>query len=68
VVFYTDGLVEHGRTGIDEGVERLTRTLGELQGLPLEELCDQVLDRIVVGRTDDDIAVLAVRCHPQNAA
>lgn len=67
VVFYTDGLVEHGRTGIDEGVERLTHTLGELQGLPLEELCDQVLGRIVIGRTDDDIAVLAVRCHPQNA-
>ena len=30
VVFYTDGLVEHGRTGIDEGIARLAAELGEL--------------------------------------
>jgi PAS domain S-box-containing protein len=60
----TDGLIEHGRTGIDEGLTRLTEALTELGDLPLEELCDQLLDRIVTGRADDDIALLAVRCHP----
>jgi phosphoserine phosphatase RsbU/P len=67
VVFYTDGLVEHGRTGIDEGIARLGTHLAELAGLPLEELCDQLLTRIAVGRADDDIALLAVRARPENA-
>ena len=65
VIFYTDGLIEHGRTGIDEGLDRLTATLRQLTATPLHELCDQLLDRIVTGRTDDDIALLAVRCDPQ---
>ncbi|HEY4605931.1 MAG TPA: GAF domain-containing SpoIIE family protein phosphatase, partial [Blastococcus sp.] len=62
VLLYTDGLVEHGRTGIDEGITRLSGQLAELVDVPLEKLCDQLLDRIVPGRADDDIAVLAVRC------
>jgi serine phosphatase RsbU (regulator of sigma subunit) len=64
VVFYTDGLVEYGRTGIDEGITRLIDQLAELTDQPLEKLCDQLLDRIAPGRADDDIALLAVRCHP----
>ncbi len=63
VVFYTDGVVEHGRSGIDDGLTRLTGVLAELVHLPLDELCDQMLTRIVDGRTDDDIAVLVLRCH-----
>src|SRR3954453_2504364 len=62
LLLYTDGLVEHGRTGIDEGITRLSGQLAELVDVPLEKLCDQLLDRIVPGRADDDIAVLAVRC------
>jgi phosphoserine phosphatase RsbU/P len=65
VVLYTDGLVEHGRTGIDEGIARLAAALPELAYLPLEKLCDQLLDRIVPGRADDDIALLALHCHPR---
>jgi phosphoserine phosphatase RsbU/P len=64
VVFHTDGLVEHGRTGIDEGLIRLTGQLAALSALDLEMLCDQLLDGIVTGRADDDIALLAVRCDP----
>ncbi len=66
VVFYTDGIVEHGRSGIDEGIIRLTEVLAELRHLPLEELCDRLLTRIVDGRTDDDVAILAVRCDPED--
>ncbi len=64
VLLVTDGLIEHGRTGIDEGLARLTRALSEISDLPLEELCDRLLDRILTGRADDDIALVAVRCRP----
>jgi serine phosphatase RsbU (regulator of sigma subunit)/PAS domain-containing protein len=67
VVFYTDGLIEQGRTGIDEGIARLTVHLAGLADLPLEKICDQLLDRIAPGRADDDIAILAVRCDPEEA-
>ena len=65
LVFYTDGLIEYGRTGIDEGIARLAGHLAQLPGLGLDELCDQLLGRIVPDRADDDIAVLAVRCCPR---
>jgi len=64
VVFYTDGLLEHGRSGIDAGLERLADVLVDAAALPLDDLCDLLLSRIVAGRSDDDIAVLAVRFHP----
>jgi serine phosphatase RsbU (regulator of sigma subunit) len=67
VVFYTDGLVEHGRSGIDDGLTRLCSELAQLAGVPVEKLCDQLLDRIVTGRADDDIALLAVRSLPEDA-
>jgi phosphoserine phosphatase RsbU/P len=67
VVFYTDGIIEHGRTGIDEGITRLSAHLAEACGLPLEDLCEQLLASVAPGRADDDIALLAVRAHPQDA-
>jgi sigma-B regulation protein RsbU (phosphoserine phosphatase) len=67
VIFYTDGLVEHGRTSIDDGIARLTRLVAELAGASVDELCDLLLERIVDRRSDDDIAIVAVRCHPQDA-
>ncbi|WP_222268715.1 SpoIIE family protein phosphatase [Modestobacter marinus] len=67
VVFYTDGLVEHGHSGIDDGLARLCAELAQLAAVPVEKLCDQLLDRIVTGRADDDIALLAVRAHPEDA-
>jgi serine phosphatase RsbU (regulator of sigma subunit) len=64
VVLCTDGLVETGRTGLDEGLARLSGTLTELAGAPVEELCDRLLEKLVPGRADDDIALLAVRVRP----
>ena len=66
LVLYTDGLIEHGRTAIDEGISRLTALVGELGGLDVDGLCDQLLERIVVGRSDDDVAIVAVRFHPED--
>ena len=64
VVFYTDGLVEHGRTGIDEGLARLAGLAEELRDEKLDALCDGLLARIVRHRSDDDVAIVAVRCDP----
>jgi serine phosphatase RsbU (regulator of sigma subunit) len=65
VVLYTDGLVENGRTGLDEGIAKLSDELAGLHTLPLHDLCDQLLEALVPGRADDDIAVLAVRVLPE---
>jgi hypothetical protein len=61
VVLYTDGLLEHQRTGIDEGLRRLSSVLTGLSERSAAEICDEVLDRIVTGPADDDVALLVVR-------
>ncbi len=67
LLFYTDGLIEQGRTLIDEGIARLTAVTAELGHLTVDQVCDQLLARIVQHRSDDDIAIVAVRCHPHDA-
>jgi phosphoserine phosphatase RsbU/P len=68
VLLYTDGLVEQRhdghRSSIDEGVSRLRAELAELGGVPVEQLCDDLLRRVLRGPADDDVALLAVRCRP----
>jgi serine phosphatase RsbU (regulator of sigma subunit) len=66
LLFYTDGLVEQGRTTIDDGLERLVDVVRDLGDLGADELCDALLDRIVARRSEDDVAIVAVRCHPQD--
>lgn len=68
LLFYTDGLVEQGRTGIDEGTARLVDAVRELGPVPVDRLCDALIERIVGGRPEDDVAVVAVRCHGQDGA
>ena len=34
--------------------------------MPLEQLCDELLDRMSAGADEDDIALLAVRSHPED--
>jgi serine phosphatase RsbU (regulator of sigma subunit) len=60
VVLYTDGLVEHRGTDLDDGTRWLVQALTTLAGAPLEELCDTLLAD-APGACDDDVAVLAVR-------
>ncbi len=66
VLLYTDGLVERRDSDLDAGVLRLRETLAELAHLPLEELLDEVLERLVDGRPEDDVALVAVRLHRQD--
>jgi serine phosphatase RsbU (regulator of sigma subunit) len=68
VLFYTDGLVEQGRSGIDEGIERLVRAVAEVGTVSVDRLCDALLDRIVGRRPDDDVALVVVRCRAEDDA
>ncbi|MEV1284358.1 SpoIIE family protein phosphatase, partial [Modestobacter sp. NPDC049651] len=65
VLMYTDGLVESRELPVDEGVARLRGLLGELGGLPLEQLCDELVARMRPGGSEDDVAVVAVRLRPE---
>jgi serine phosphatase RsbU (regulator of sigma subunit) len=65
VLLYTDGLVERRDRDIDEGTTELVEVLRECAGLPLTELCDRALARLFLPDAEDDVAVLAVRLHPE---
>ncbi|GAB4082204.1 SpoIIE family protein phosphatase [Modestobacter muralis] len=66
LLLYTDGLVERRDRDLDAGIAELCRVLGGLTELPLRELCDQLLQRMYLPDTEDDVALLAVRVHPQD--
>ena len=66
LLLITDGLLEQGRLDLDRGMDRLTSALAGCAGLPVETLCDRLLDSVVPGRADDDIALLALRCCPSD--
>ena len=66
VLLYTDGLIERRDADLDAGLVRLRETLLELADRPLEEMLDEVIDRLVHGRPEDDVALVAVRLHRQD--
>ncbi|MGY1615969.1 SpoIIE family protein phosphatase [Geodermatophilus sp. SYSU D00691] len=61
VLLYTDGLIERRGRTIDAGLEQLAGHLAALAGRPLAELCDELLDRMLAGTPQDDVALVAVR-------
>ncbi|MGY1771187.1 SpoIIE family protein phosphatase [Blastococcus sp. SYSU D00813] len=66
VLLYTDGLVERRDADLDTGLDRLREALVDLAGLPLQQLCDALIERLVHGRPDDDVALVAIRLHRQD--
>ena len=68
VLLYTDGLVERRGQTLDEGLDQLVEALTDLaaQDLDLEGLCDRLLRRMLPDRREDDIALVAVRLHPED--
>ena len=66
LLLYTDGLVERRDRDLDAGTAELVRVLGDLAHLPLQQLCDRLLERMYLPDTEDDVALLAVRLHPQD--
>jgi PAS domain S-box-containing protein len=65
LLLYTDGLVEGRDLPLDEGIGRLRDALAELGDQPLDRLCDAVIERLRPERLQDDIALVAIRLHPQ---
>jgi serine phosphatase RsbU (regulator of sigma subunit)/PAS domain-containing protein len=66
LLLYTDGLVEGRDLPLDEGIARLRAVLVELADRPLAELCDAVIDRLRPEGLEDDVALVAVRLHPED--
>ncbi len=60
LLLHTDGLVERRGSTLDEDTDRLHRVLTELAGMPLEQLCDELLRRLLQGTPQDDVALVAV--------
>lgn len=62
LLMYSDGLVERRAELIDDSLSRLARTFDALARLPLDDLCDALLDEML-GETPqhDDIALLCLR-------
>lgn len=66
VLLYTDGLIERRDSVLDDGMDRLRTAAAELADLPLDDLCDQLIARLVDGRPEDDVALVAIRLHRQD--
>ncbi|SCX43625.1 PAS domain S-box-containing protein [Klenkia marina] len=66
ILLFTDGLVERRASTLDDDMARLSEAVVDLAGGTLEQLCDGLITRLVDGRNDDDIALVAVRLHPQD--
>jgi PAS domain S-box-containing protein len=65
LLLYTDGLVERRDRDIDAGTDALVAVLRGIAGLPLDELCDRLLEQLFLPDAQDDVAVLAVRLRPE---
>jgi serine phosphatase RsbU (regulator of sigma subunit) len=66
VLLYTDGLVERRGMSLDVGLDRLRAAVSRVGDRPLQELCDAVLEQLLPRDAEDDVALVAVRLHPQH--
>jgi serine phosphatase RsbU (regulator of sigma subunit) len=66
LLLYTDGLVEGRDLPLDEGIARLRTAVAELADRPLAVLCDEVIERLRPEGLQDDVALVAIRLHPED--
>ena len=66
LLLVTDGLVERRDTDLDAGLAAMQEALRDLGGTSLEELCDTLLARMLPVDGADDVAIVAVRAHPED--
>ena len=66
LLLVTDGLLERRDSDLDAGLAALQAALADLGDRPLEELCDLLLDRLLPEQSADDVALVAVRAHPED--
>lgn len=63
VLFYTDGLVERRTEHLDHGLARLCGVLEQVFGLGLDEMCDELIARMLPGEPEDDVALVVLRLN-----
>jgi len=61
VLLYTDGLVERRDRTMTERLAELHDTVADLADRPLDELCDELIARMLPAGSDDDVALVVVR-------
>jgi serine phosphatase RsbU (regulator of sigma subunit) len=61
LLLYTDGLVERRDEDVDTGLRRLGRLLADLGDLEVEHLADALLEHLLPGGGEDDVALVVVR-------
>jgi serine phosphatase RsbU (regulator of sigma subunit)/PAS domain-containing protein len=65
IFMYTDGLVERRGQHLEEGLAVLQQTLAEFASsdVELDKMCDETLRRLRPSRSEDDVAMIAVRLN-----
>lgn len=66
LLLYTDGLIERRDATLDAGLQLLLKQLTDLATAPPDVLCDALLARLVPHGAEDDVALVAVRMHPEH--
>ena len=66
LLWYSDGLVERRDSDLDSGLAALQEALRDLGETSLEELCDTLIERMLPVDGADDVAIVAVRAHPED--
>jgi light-regulated signal transduction histidine kinase (bacteriophytochrome) len=64
LLLYTDGLVERRDQVFDDGIEQLVKALPELGNHSVDDLCDELLTRLLPETAEDDVALVAVCLRP----
>jgi serine phosphatase RsbU (regulator of sigma subunit) len=67
LLLFTDGLFERRGVPLDDGRARVREVVAGAAHLPLDQLCDRLLEEMLGEGVEDDVAVLAVRAHPVHA-
>ena len=68
LLLFTDGLFERRGVPLDDGRAQVRDILRGSVDVPLDALCDRLLTEMLGDGVEDDVAVLAVRAHPVDAA
>ena len=66
LLLYTDGLIETREDDLEHRQAQLIKVLDTCRGLSLDDLLDTVVRGMVDAEPDDDVALLAVRFHPED--